>query len=95
MFLHNIKLTFRKLKANKLYSFLNIAGFAIGFAVVLIITLFIYNEITVDHNFNEFNRIYRLILSDENDSFIRFEISGGGNCHSCSILNRLFLQCEL
>lgn len=73
MFLHNLKLTLRKLKANKLYSLLNITGFAIGFAVVMIITLFIYNEITVDHNFNQYNRICRLIQAGENDSFIRFE----------------------
>jgi putative ABC transport system permease protein len=73
LFLHNLKLSLRKLKANKLYSLLNITGFAIGFAVVMIIMLFIYNEITVDHNFNQYNRICRLILNDENDSFIRFE----------------------
>lgn len=73
MLFHNIKLTIRKLKANKLYSFLNITGFAIGFAVVMIIILFIFNEITVDHNFPEYSNIFRLVLSDDNNSHIRFE----------------------
>jgi putative ABC transport system permease protein len=73
MFILNVKLILRSLKHNRLYSFLNISGFAIGFAVVLLITLFVYNEITVDHNFNEHQKIYRLISSEENNSFIKFE----------------------
>jgi putative ABC transport system permease protein len=73
MFIHNLKQILRSLKNKRLYSFLNISGFAIGFAVVLLITLFIHNEITVDHSFNEHHRIYRLISSEGNNSFIKFE----------------------
>lgn len=73
MFIYNLKLIIRRLKTNKLYSFLNITGFAIGFAVVLIIALYIYNESTVDRNFSDYQSIYRLISSEDNDCAIRFE----------------------
>jgi len=52
MLIHYLKLIFRGFNNNRLYSFLNISGFAIGFAEVMIISLFIINEITVDHNFD-------------------------------------------
>ncbi len=75
MLIHNLKLSLRSLKKNRLYSFLNITGFAIGFAVILIITLFIYSEMTVDRCFEGYNRIYRIISSDENDCNLNFELA--------------------
>lgn len=76
MFLYNLKLIIRRLKTNRLYSFLNIAGFAIGFSVVLIIALFIYNESTVDHNFRDYRSVYRVIASEDNNCAIRYEAAG-------------------
>jgi putative ABC transport system permease protein len=75
MLFHNLKLILRGLKNNRIYSLLNICGFAIGFAVVLIISLFIYNETTVDHNFDGYKRIYRLIASDNNDCNINYKVA--------------------
>ena len=75
MLLYNLKLILRRLRTNRLYSLLNIIGFAIGFAVVLIIALFIYNEKTVDRNFRGYKSIYRLIATDGNDCSIRFEVA--------------------
>ncbi|MCE1197823.1 MAG: ABC transporter permease [Marinilabiliales bacterium] len=48
MNLHNIKLALRNLKRHRLYSILSITGFSVGFAVCLFVTLFLYNELTMD-----------------------------------------------
>ena len=61
MLLYNLKLVLRNLLKNKLYSFLSITGFAIGFAVCIVIALFTYNEYTVDHCYPNYSRIYRLV----------------------------------
>ena len=58
--IHNFKLTFRQLAKNKTHSFLGISGFAFGFAVCLIIALFIHFELTMDRCFDNHSRIYRL-----------------------------------
>ena len=73
MFFYNVKLTLRRLRTNRPYSLLNTCGFAIGFAVVLIIILFIYNETTVDRNFRGYKSIYRLVSTNGNDCSIRYE----------------------
>ena len=57
----NIKLTFRNLQRNKLYSFLSITGFAVGFAVCIISALYIYHEFTMDQCFPDYKRIVRVI----------------------------------
>lgn len=77
MLFHNLKLILRGLKNNRVYSLLNIGGFAIGFAVVLIISLFIFNETSVDHNFDGYNRIYRLVTSDNRDCNLSYKLAQG------------------
>ncbi len=60
MVLFNVKLALRNLLKNKVYSFLIIGGFAIGFAVVVLIGLFYRCETTVNSDFANHKRIYRL-----------------------------------
>jgi len=67
MFIHEFKLTFRQLAKNKIHSFLGIAGFAFGFAVCLVIALFIQHELTIDTCFKNHQRIYRL-FNDESQA---------------------------
>lgn len=55
-----ITIALRNLKKNSFYSFINIAGLAIGVAACLIITLFIVDEISYDKYNEKANRIYRL-----------------------------------
>ncbi|MBX2912113.1 MAG: ABC transporter permease [Cyclobacteriaceae bacterium] len=50
---------FRK---NKLYTFVNIAGLAVGFASVWLVSLFIYDEYTFDRHYSATDRIYRIVL---------------------------------
>ncbi len=73
--MHNLKLSFRNLKKNKLYSFLNIFGFAIGFAVSIIISLFVYQELTVDHCFPNHARIYRLLDAEKQKCDLDYNIN--------------------
>jgi putative ABC transport system permease protein len=64
MILHYLKTAFRSLQRNKLYSVLLIGGFAIGFAVCIIIGLYAYNEFSVDTCIKDYDRIYRLVDVD-------------------------------
>jgi putative ABC transport system permease protein len=56
----NVKLAFRNLVRNKVYSFLIIGGFAIGFAACILIGLFYHTETTVNNGFSNHKQIYRL-----------------------------------
>src|SRR5579859_6099606 len=51
------KIAFRNLLKNKGYSFINIAGLATGMAVALLIGLWIWDELTFDQNFENYDRI--------------------------------------
>jgi putative ABC transport system permease protein len=60
MFTLNLKLAFRNLLKNKLYTFLNITGFSIGFAACILIGIFYNTETTVNQDFKNNDQIYRL-----------------------------------
>jgi putative ABC transport system permease protein len=75
MITHHIKQSLRSLKNNKLYSFLNIGGFAVGFAVCMILAIFTYKEYNVDKGFQSHSTIYRLIDKKTNSSRIDFEFA--------------------
>lgn len=60
MFKNYFKIAFRNLYRQKMYSFLNIAGLALGMAATIIIVLYVRGELSYDkHNVNH-DRIYRL-----------------------------------
>lgn len=60
MILFNLKLAIRNLAKNKIYSILIIGGFAIGFAAFTLIGLFYHTETSVNKNFTNHNKIYRI-----------------------------------
>ncbi len=64
MILHYLKTAFRSLLRNKFYSILSIGGFAVGFAVCIIIGLYAYSEFSVDTGIKDYKRIYRLVDVD-------------------------------
>jgi putative ABC transport system permease protein len=84
---HDIKLTFRNLKRNKLYSTLSILGFAVGFAVCIIIALYAYNEFTIDQCYPEYNRITRVIDAKSNNCDLDYNLN--------SILSEKYPEVEL
>lgn len=52
--------TLRNFLRNKIFSFVNITGLALGFAVGLFIILFVKDELNYDRFHNKANRIYRI-----------------------------------
>ena len=60
MFKNHLKIAFRSLKKQPFFTFLNIFGLAIGIAGALLISLYIYDELSYDKMFPDANRIYRI-----------------------------------
>ena len=54
------KTTLRSLLKNRSYSFLNIAGLAIGIACASLIFLWVQDELTFNHNFEKHDRLYTI-----------------------------------
>jgi len=55
-----LKTTFRSLLKNRSYSFLNIAGLAIGIACASLIFLWVQDEVTFNHNFAKKDVLYKV-----------------------------------
>jgi putative ABC transport system permease protein len=60
VFKNYLKVALRNLFRNKLYSFLNIAGLAIGIACCVLILLYIQDELSFDRFHEKADRIYRV-----------------------------------
>jgi len=59
-----IKIAFRNILHNKLYSLINILGLAIGITACLLIVLFINYEFSFEDVFSKTDRIYRVLTID-------------------------------
>jgi putative ABC transport system permease protein len=60
-----LKLALRGIKRHKGYSFINIAGLAIGMACTILILLWIQDELSYDRFHEKKDNIYRIIVQDE------------------------------
>src|ERR1041384_4322231 len=60
MFKNYLKVAFRNLWRNKGFSAINIFGLAIGLAICLLITLFVFDELNYDRFNTKADRIYRV-----------------------------------
>lgn len=56
-----IKIAFRNLRRNKVYSLINISGLSIGIACCLLITLYVKDELSFDQYHSNIDRMYRVI----------------------------------
>ncbi|MBD2755206.1 ABC transporter permease [Spirosoma validum] len=56
-----LKITFRTLTRNKLYTTLNVAGLTFGVTCFLLIGLYLFDELTFDQQHSRSSRIYRAI----------------------------------
>ena len=59
-FFYHLKLAWRSLRRENVFSIVNIAGLAVGLTVVLIICAMIYNEYSFDKAFQNKSHIYRI-----------------------------------
>ena len=64
-FLLSIRNLFRK---NRLFTFVNISGLAIGIASLLLVAMFIYDEYNFDTYHKKADRIYRIVLDFAEES---------------------------
>ncbi len=55
-------ITLRNMRKNKISSFINVFGLAVGLACCIVIMLFVHHELSFDRFHENGNRIYRLIL---------------------------------
>ena len=62
MFKNYIKLAWRKIRADKLFSILNILGLSIGLGITLLLFLFVFHEISFDTMYPKRDRIARVLL---------------------------------
>jgi putative ABC transport system permease protein len=62
MFRNYFKTAFRNLKRNKAYAFINILGLSLGLASVILILLYIKDEVSYDRFHRDVDRIYRVII---------------------------------
>lgn len=55
---------------NRLYTFVNIIGLAVGLASLWLVSLFIHDEYTFDRHYNKTDSIYRVILDFTSDGTV-------------------------
>ncbi len=67
MFKNYLKTTIRHLLKYRTYSFINIAGLAVGMTCCILILLYVRDELRYDRFHERADRIYRLTLSTEKD----------------------------
>ena len=56
-----LKIAFRNILRNKVYSFINIAGLAVGMAVAILIGLWVWDEVNFDKNNLNYNHITQVM----------------------------------
>jgi putative ABC transport system permease protein len=59
---NNLKIAWRNMAKNKLYSFIKIGGFAFSIAICILIVLYIKHETSYNKFYPAMDRIYRLVV---------------------------------
>ena len=68
MFNNFLKITFRNLIKNKAYTLINLSGLAIGIACIVLVLLWVENELSYDRFFKNADNIH-LVLQGDNKSY--------------------------
>jgi putative ABC transport system permease protein len=74
MFKSYYKIAFRIFQRQKFYSFINISGLALGLACVIILILWIKNELSYDRYHENADRIYRVTQRSEVDGKVNASV---------------------
>lgn len=69
MYKNYFKIAIRNLRKNKIFSFINVAGLAIGLSCCMLIAAYVFNELSYDRYPAKANQIYRVQLN----------VTGNGN----------------
>ena len=76
MFKNYLKIAWRNIKRQKIYSAINIIGLAIGLAISLLLFFFVRDDLTFDRFHKHFDSIYRVGQSDKTNSQLHAFTSG-------------------
>src|SRR5579862_3665884 len=63
MFINFFLVAFRNLQRNRGYAFINIAGLAIGMAVVILIAMWMFDELSFNKNHQHYDRIAQVYMN--------------------------------
>ncbi len=75
MFKNYFKIAFRNILKNKVYSFINIAGLAIGLAGFILISILIKNELSYENFHKKGDRIYRVVEIQNQEGIGRLNVA--------------------
>ncbi|MDY8137529.1 ABC transporter permease [Aquimarina sp. 2201CG5-10] len=64
-----IKIAWRNLLKNKMFSFINIFGLSIGLATCFLLLLYVFNELSYDKHHKDVNSIYRIALETKDEKW--------------------------
>ncbi len=78
MFKNYFKTALRSLAKNRIYSFLNIAGLAIGITCAALIFLWVEDEVTFNYNFVKRDDVYRVMQNEKSEAGINTNWSTPG-----------------
>ena len=73
MFTNYFKLALRNIKKHKGYSFINIAGLAVGLACCILILMWVRDELSYDRHFEKADYIYRLVTKEEFNGLEKYD----------------------
>ena len=69
MFKNNLKIAWRQLGKQGMYSIIKIGGFGIGIAACLLIALFIRDELSYDKFYPKADRLYRVVAENREGDY--------------------------
>ncbi len=72
MFTNNLKVGWRQMMRQKMYSAIKVGGFALGIAASLLITLYIIDELSFDRQAKNSDRIYRIYQTYQDDKLYKW-----------------------
>ena len=67
MFKNYLKIILRNISKNKLYSFINISGLAIGMTSAILILLWVQDELSYDKFHEKKNELFQVFMRDANN----------------------------
>jgi putative ABC transport system permease protein len=86
MYQNYIKIAYRNLMRQKLYSVINIGGLAAGLASFIIILLYVRHEFSFDTFYNDADRIYRVYQKQSGNVFLGSDLFGVTPSQLASVL---------
>ncbi len=79
MFKNYVIVTLRNITKQKVYAFINIAGFAVGLATCILILLYVIHELSYDNFHAHADRIYRIgVEGNLSGDFVKYPLSNLG-----------------